>query len=361
MSWNGNNGGDNNPWGSGGGGRRPSGGGNQPPNIDDVIKKSQEQLKQAMPGGAGGISLIVIVAIGLWLLSGFYKVETNEQGVVLRFGEYVHTTSPGLHWHMPYPIETVFKPDVTAERQVLIGSTVPNTRRRGRSRASFSPDESLMLTGDENIIDIKFSVVWRIRTAENYLFKLSDPEQTVREVAQSAMREIVGKNNVQDLFTVARERVQRETLELVQNTLDLYEAGIEVVRVQISESDPPDQVVEAFRDVQRAKSDSEKFQNEAEAYRNTRVNAARGQASQMIQGAKAYDASVRAKAEGEAERFLSILREYRKEPDITRQRIYLETMEEILKGMDKTIVGTGKNGTGVVPYLPLNELKKGGK
>ena len=356
MSWQNNDGGDNkNPWGN-----RPGGGGGQPPNIDEMIKKGQEQLKQAMPGGFAGFGVIALVIVALWMLTGFYRVETDEKGVVLRFGKYQETTMPGLHWHMPFPVETVYTPNVTQERQIDIGLvTTNNNRRRGRQTIG-DEDESLMLTVDKNIVDIKFSVVWRIREADKYLFKLKDPAETVADVAKAAMRRVVAKNKIEDIITTARDRIQREVLIGVQEALDLYDSGIDVRRIQISESTPPAQVVESFRDVDRAKSDRERFQNEAESYKNSVIPEANGTASQMVQEAEAYRAQVSARSDGEAARFLSVYNEYAKAKDVTRKRIYLETMEEIMSGMDKIIIQGGKDGNGVVSYLPLDQLKKKG-
>ncbi|WND02823.1 FtsH protease activity modulator HflK [Temperatibacter marinus] len=356
MSWNGNNGGGNNPWGNGGG--RGPGGGNQPPNIDEVIKKGQEQLKQALPGGFGSIGLILLVILGLWLASGYYSVKPDEQGVVLRFGQYIKTTGEGPHWHLPYPVESVIKVNVTQERSNQIGSDSNNGTRNQRYSRGSSLDSSLMLTGDNSIVDVKFSVVWNIREADKFLFNLKNPEQAVADVSKSAMREVVGQNKIEDIITRLRDSIERQVQTKVQETLDGYASGISIRRVQISASNPPDEVVEAFRDVQRATADRERAVNLADAYKNEIIPQANGEASQLTQQAEAYKAEVKARADGEAARFLSVYNEYVKAKNVTRKRIYLETMEEILAGMDKIIVEGGKNGSGVVPYLPLNELKK---
>ena len=355
MPWqnNGDKGDRQNPWG--GGQRGGGGGGGEPPHIDEYIKKGQDQLKAALPGGKGGISLVLSLLAGLWLASGIYSVEPNEQAVVLQFGKWTESTSSGLHWHLPYPIETVEVRGVTDEKTVEIGSFSQNTRR-GRQTIS-SRDESLMLTGDENIVDIKFNVVFRIKDLGQYLFNLSNPEQTVKVVSESVMREIVGKNNITPIITTARDRIQREALAQIQNTIDSYETGISILRVQIIESEAPDEVKDAFLDVQRAEADQQRLQNEADAYKNKIVPEARGGAVQMVQQAEAYRAQTVARAQGEAARFTSVYNEYVQAKDVTRQRMYLETMEKIMADMDKIILD-GNGAGGVVPYLPLNELKK---
>ncbi|GHF30737.1 protease modulator HflK [Kordiimonas sediminis] len=343
MPWqnNGGNGDRPNPWGGGG-----SGGRNEPPQFDDFIKKGQDQLKSAMPGGAGGVVLIVLVMIALWLASGLYRVETNEQGVVMRFGKYVDSTAPGLHWHLPYPIETVEVRGVTDEQTIEIGV-------RGASNRS----ESLMLTSDENIVDVRFNVVWRIADLGNYLFNLADPQQTVKSVAESVMRELVGKERITPIITTARGTLQSDALLEMQNILDTYESGITVLRVQIIESEAPDEVKDAFLDVQRAEADQQRLMNEAEQYRNRIIPEAKGRAQQLVNQAEAYKAEVVARATGESARFLSVYEQYVAAKDVTRKRLYLETMEEILAGMDKIVID-GDAGSGVVPYLPLDQLTK---
>lgn len=352
MPWK-NNGDDNNqnPWGSGGG---KGGGGGEPPNIDDIIKKSQEQLRDAMPGGKKGFGLMGLAALIVWVWTGVYSVEPNEQAVVMRFGKWIESTGPGLHWHLPYPIESAEVRGVTNEVQVEIGSRT-QTSRNGTRRTIQALDESLMLTGDENIVDIKFNVVWRIKDLGQYLFKLSDPDGTVKAVAESVMREMVGQKEITPIITTARLQLEQESLSLIQDTLDNYEAGIDIVRVQIIESEAPEQVKDSFLDVQRAEADQQTLINQAEAYRNKAVPEARGAAEQLIQEARGYQAITVADAEGKAARFTSVYDEYKLAKEVTKKRIYLETMEGILQGMDKTIIDSS---AGVVPYLPLNELNK---
>ncbi|PCI59711.1 MAG: FtsH protease activity modulator HflK [Kordiimonadales bacterium] len=361
MPWqnNGNGNGDKkNPWGSGGPkrGGGSNGGGGEPPHIDDIIKKGQEQLQQFLPGGGKGIALIVLVAIIGWIGSGVYRVEPNEQGVVLRFGERTELTTPGLHWHMPYPVETVEVRGVTDEKTISIGSRQTVSRRSGRVSVA-SLDESLMLTQDENIVDVRFNVVWRIKDLGDYLFRLQDPDGTIKSVAESVMREHVGKNRITPIITTGRGGLEEQSLIDIQRTLDAYGAGITILRVQIIESEAPAEVKDAFLDVQRAEADQQKSRNVAAKYANEEIPKAEGQAAVLLQGAEAYRAQTVNRAEGEAARFLSVYNEYAKAKDVTRKRIYLETMEEILAGMDKIILDSNA-GSGVVPYLPLNELGK---
>lgn len=351
MPWQNNGDGDGpkNPWGNGqrGGGGR----GGKEPNIDEVIRKGQEKLKNALPGGKGGVWLLVLVVLALWMASGFYRVEPNEEGVVLRFGERTIPSKPGLHWHLPYPIETVEVRGVTNEETISIGLRGASQRRAG------GLDESLMLTEDENIVDVRFNVVWQIKDLGNFLFKLRDPEGTIKAVSESVMREIVGKNQIVPIITTARERIQQQALLQIAETLDSYESGVKVLRVQIIESEAPEAVKDAFLDVQRAEADQQRSRNEADRYANEVIPRAQGEAERMLQQAEAYRAQTVARAEGEAARFTSVYNEYVSAKDVTKKRIYLETMEQILSGMDKIILDSD-GGSGVVPYLPLNELNK---
>ncbi|NVJ71060.1 MAG: FtsH protease activity modulator HflK [Alphaproteobacteria bacterium] len=353
MPWQNNGDGERpNPWGNGP--RR--GGGGEPPNFDEYIRKGQDQLRKALPGGKGGPIVILLVVILLWLGSGIYRVEPNEQAVVLRFGKWTESTTPGLHWHLPYPVETVEVRGVTDENQISIGSRVQESRRTGRQ--SFARlDESLMLTQDENIVDVRFNVVWRIKDLGNYLFRLQDPDGTIKSVAESAMREMIGQNKITPIITTARGQIEQSTKELIQMTLDDYQAGVDVLRVQIIESEAPAEVKDAFLDVQRAEADQQRFQNEATKYRNEVIPQAEGKAEQMTQQAEAYRAQTVARAQGEAARFMSVYNEYVLAKDVTKKRIYLETMEEILSGMDKIILD-GEAGKGAVPYLSLDQLNK---
>jgi len=349
--WQGGGGGNRGPWGQG-----PSG--QQPPNLEDIIKKGQEKLKDSLPGGGGGklgFFVIIMVALVGWLASGFYKVETNQQGVVLRFGEKVAITQPGLNYHLPFPIETVLTPNVTKVNSIEIGFR----QTRSGAQTPFTA-ESLMLTGDENIINIGFTVLWRIRDASDFLFNVADQETTIRAAAESAMREVVGRTELTIAITEGRLAIENDVQSKLQKVVDVYGLGVEISEVKLQDSEPPAQVIDAFRDVQAAVADKERAQNEALSYANDIVPRARGQAEMMRQEAEGYKQRVIAEAEGEASRFVSIYDEYKKAPGVTRQRIYLETMQEVLKGKNKVIIDSNGTGQGVVPYLPLNELNKKG-
>ncbi len=351
MPWQDNPGGGRNPWGQG------SGGGPQPPNLDDLIRKGQEQLRGAFPGGFGGKGLFIIIALIVagWLATGFYRVDQNEQGVVLRFGKWVETTGPGLHYHLPAPIETVLTPKVTAINRVDIGFAGEGPNSRTPRSAAFSRERS-MLTGDENIAELEYSVFWKIRDAGKFLFNIQYQELTIKAVAESVMREIIGQTDLQSALTEGRATIEQKALEKIQAVLDSYGAGVYISEVKLSEVDPPSSVVDAFRDVQAAQADKERLQNEAQAYQNDIIPRARGQAAKLLQDAKAYQQQVIADAQGQASRFLAVYNAYKQAKDVTRERIYLETMEKVLKGMNKIIVDD-KAGSGVVPYLPLPELK----
>ena len=363
MPWNNQGGGggwqgpgDNNgggPWGSGpnrGGG----GGGGKPPDLEDLIRKAQEKGKRFMPGGFGGgrgILLIVAVLIVVWLLSGFYRVLPDEQGVELVFGKWTTTTQPGLNYNWPTPIGTVFTPKVTRIERTEVGFRGDSNREQ--------PDESLMLTGDENIIDVQFSVFWRINDAGQYLFNVRNPVDIVKDVSESAMRQVIGQTALASALAEGRGRVEEETLALIQQILDEYGAGVEIRQVELQKVDPPAAVIDAFRDVQAARADQERFINEAQAYQNSIVPVARGEAQKIIQQAEAYKQEVTNNAEGTASRFLAVYNEYKLSKDVTQRRIYLETMEEILRNMNKMIIDDGAIGTqGVVPYLPLDQLQR---
>jgi len=361
---------DNNqgPWGrppsgggSGGGNRGSGGGGNGPqkPDIDEMLRRSQEKLKKMFPddGSSNGkaFSLVVIVIALIWVASGIYFVKADEKGVVMRFGAYDRTTESGLNYHLPYPIESVVTPRVTAINRVEVGFHSGVTRSSRSGEASI-PEEGLMLTGDENIIDVNFEVQWKIRDAADFLFNVRNPEETVKAIAESAMREVIGKTQITTVLAEGKLQVGIGAKKLLQETLDSYKAGIEVITVNLLKADPPAQVIGAFRDVQTARADLETSRNQAEAYRNDILPKARGHAQQMILEAEGYKQEVIARAEGEASRFLAIYNEFRQARDVTKKRIYLETMEEILQGMNKIII-EGKNSQGVLPYLPLPELK----
>lgn len=361
MAW-----GDNNqdPWGGSPWGK-PSGGdqgGSRPPqksDLEEQLKRAQDQLRAMfMNGGDGkrGFALIVLAVFVLWLASGIYLVKSDEQGVVLRFGQYHRTTAPGLNYHFPYPFESVLTPRVTVINRVEIGKRPNDDRGRGQSYGN-NLDERLMLTGDENIVDINFEVQWQIRSAADYLFNVRDPEMTVKTMAESAMREVIGHTPIAVALAEGKLEIAEETKKLLQDTLDEYKAGIDIISVNLLDTDPPSQVIDAFRDVQTARADLETARNQAEAYRNDILPRARGDAQKLILDAEGYKQEVIARAQGEASRFSAIYNEYKVAKDVTQRRMYLETMEDIMAGMDKIIVG-GKGSQNVLPYLPLNEMKK---
>jgi len=350
------------PWGSPPGGGNGSGKGPRPPDIDAIIRDIQNKINKFLPGGSklGGkpIGLILIILLFVWLASGLYRVGPDEQGVVLRFGKFIKTTQPGLHYHIPLPVETVLTPKVTKVNRIDIGF-------RSERDSGFSsgggvadvPQESLMLTGDENIVNIDFSVFWVIKDAGKFLFEIQDPEGTVKAAAETAMREVIAKSKIQPVLTEGRAQIEIETQEIIQSILDEYNSGIQITQVQTQKADPPDQVIDAFRDVQAARADMERSKNEAEAYANDVIPRARGEAAKIMQAAEAYKQKVVASAEGEASRFISIFNEYDKAKEVTQERMYLETMEKVLSDIEKVIIE--KNvGSGVVPYLPLPELGK---
>jgi len=354
MPWtnppNGNNG-SRGPWGKGGGPR--------PPDLPDLIRRGQDRLRGFFPGGgfsAGGFLILLLAAAVVWLLSGIYVVSPDEQGVVLRFGKFTATTPPGINYHLPWPVETVLTPKVTRENQINIGY---RTSSDETDQPGDVPEESLMLTGDENIVDVNFTVFWVIKDAGAYLFNVENPQGAIKAVAESAMREIVGQNQIEPILTQDRGPVQDAVRELMQKTLDSYGAGVTITRVQMQKVDPPEQVLDAYRDVQAARADQETMRNQAEAYANKIIPEARGRAAKIVQDAEAYKQQAIAEASGEANRFLSVYDAYRKSPDVTRKRIYLETVSQILGEMNKVIIDEGA-GKGVVPYLPLPGLQPNG-
>ena len=350
----GNNGGNNggNPWG--GGPQRPSSGRPNPPDFDKVINDLKNNFGGKMPGGGSSrrfILLGLIILMGLWAATGFYRVNPQQQGVVLRFGEWIRTTGPGLHYHLPFPIEQVLTPDVTRDNRLEIGfRDVAGSSATRRDIA----DESLMITGDENIVDIDFVVFWRISDAGEYLFNLADPDETIKVAAEAVMREIIGQTAIQTALTEGRQNVQFAVREKLQELLDDYRAGVRVREVQLLAVDPPSDVIDAFNDVQRARQDRDRLKNQAEAFRNDIVPRARGQAAQLIAEAEAYREEVMNRAKGDASRFDQVFSAYEANKDVTRERIYIETIEEVFGNIEKIIID--EDGQSVVPYLPLKEL-----
>ncbi len=364
MPWSNQGGG---PWGSGGSkgpwGSGPQSSGPKPPDLEDLLRRSQDKLRSVLPGGSmggRGFALIALGAIALWGVSGFFRVEPDEVGVVLRFGKEVRQVQPGLNYHLPFPVETVLTPKALQVRKIDVGMRIVDDLRRGTTVRDV-PEESLMLTGDENIVDVDFSVLWRIKTngVGQYLFNIQAPEGTVKAVAESAMREVIGRSEIQAVLTQARQATELAVQELMQKTLDQYNAGVLIVQVQMQKVDPPQQVIDSFRDVQAARADLERAQNEAQTYANRVVPEARGRVAQILQAADAYKSQTVAEATGQTSRYMNIYDEYKKAPEVTRKRMYLETMERVLGGTDKIILDSSSHsGSGVVPYLPLNELSR---
>jgi membrane protease subunit HflK len=362
--WGGSGGGGGGPWGNGpqrGGG----GGGGNPPDLEELLKRSQNTLKSVLPGGGNlgfkGILLAIVVVIGIWFANGFYRVEQGQVGVELVLGDITDQTAPGLNYNWPYPLGSVFTPEVLRIREITVG--LRETVRGSRVTAQDVVEESLMLTGDENIVDVDFKVQWRIRNTpqgvSDYLFNIQDPEATVKAVAESAMREVVGESNIDSILGENRLPIQQAVRTLMQGALDTYGAGVEVTEVQMQKVDPPQQVIESFRDVQAARADQERIQNEAQTYANRIVPEARGEAARVLEAANAYRDQTIAEANGQAQRFTKVLQEYRKAPNVTRERLYLETLEKVLGANNKIIIDDNVGGAGgIVPYLPLDQLNK---
>lgn len=323
--------------------------------LGDRFKKFQN-----MNFGGGGAKWVVLVAVLLWLASGIYLVQPDEVGVVKRFGAFNRITSPGPHYHLPFPIESALTPKVTEIRRLEIGFRSATregglfTAGGGVSSARSVPGESLMLTGDENIVNVQFIVQYQIREPVDFLFNIDRQSETVKSAAEAAMREVVGKNTIDAVLTTEKQAVQQSTRELLQDVLDSYNAGIRVVAVQLQDVYPPDEVIESFKDVASAREDRMRFINEADAYRNDLIPRARGQAAAVINEAQAYKESRVLRSQGDSARFASILEEYQKARDITRRRLYLETMEEVLSNpeMEKIIL-PDQTASRTLPYLPL--------
>ncbi len=351
-------GGGRGPWGQG---PRGGGGGPQPPDLEELLRRGQERFRRMLPGGGlggRGALLAVLVALAVWSFSGFYRVAPDEQGVELRFGRWSRTTQPGLNYHLPWPVEAAVTPKVTRINREEVGfRSAPEgfTRQRGQPDVA---EESLMLTGDENIVDIDFEVQWLIKDAGQFLFNIENPPVTIKAVAESAMREVIGKNLIQRILTEGRQPIELATQQLMQTILDGYKAGVLITLVNLQKVDPPAAVIDAFRDVQSGQADRERAQNEAEAYRNDVIPRARGEAQRIVQQAEAYKQEVIANAQGDASRFLAVYNEFKLAREVTTRRMYLETMEKLLRGMNKIVIDSSQGGQGVVPYLPLPELQK---
>jgi membrane protease subunit HflK len=350
---------DNNPWESGG--NNPWGGGSSGnKDLEDSIKKAKEKFGKFKIGGPRNISILIIVALIIWLATGFYRVEPDEQGIELLFGKWNQvTTEPGLHYFFPTPFGKTMTPKVESIRKINVGY-------RSASELGFSSnssdrnvlEESLMLTGDQNIVDVNFTVLYKIKDAGKFLFKLRNPETTVKDMSESVMREIVGQRDLEFLLTGGRQEVEQVVRSDLQDILDEYESGILVQSIQLQSVNPPALVIDAFDEVQRARQDKEKLVNEANSYMNKIVPNARGDAAKLVQEATAYKEQVIKQAEGVAQNFIDVYNSYKETKYVTRQRIYLETLTEVLEGPNKIILDSTGEGQGVVPYLPINELIK---
>jgi membrane protease subunit HflK len=363
MPWSneGGNGGSWKPSGPGPWGPKPGG---TPPDFEEFLKRGQEKIKQWMPGsgGVGGRSVLALALVGtiIWLLSGVYTVGPNEVGLNKIFGRYIGKTGPGLHYNFPLPVGSIEKLQVTDRNTTNIGFAFRQDARELNAQVQLDlPEESLMLTGDENIADVKFVVIWQIDPVrpEDYAFNISNQRDTVKAVAESAMREVIGRGQIQRILTAERQVIETDVQELMQKVLNGYKSGILVLQVQLQSVDPPEQVIAAFKDVTAAQQDQNRLRNEAEAYANRVVPEARGKAAAIVQEAEGYKLQTVAEATGQVSRFNQIYEQYKKAPEVTRERLYLETMERVLGGMDKIILDqSGGQGQGVVPYLPLAPL-----
>jgi membrane protease subunit HflK len=365
-----NNGGPS-PWGN----PRPGGpwgappppgppGSGRGPDLDDLIRQAQNSLRRVLPAGAGGGGRGLLALGGLlllvWLASGIYRVQPDEEGVVLRFGAYHRRAAPGLNYHWPWPIETALTPRVTTQNLLNIGFRSSDSTPVRTARTQDVPEESLMLTGDENIVDVDFVVRWQISPGPdgtaNFLFNTRNPEATIRSAAESVMREVIGRTPIEAVLTQARAQIETQVMQGTQAILDQYRAGVLIRQVQLPGGQPPAAVAEAFRDVQRASADADRAKNEAQAYRNDIIPRARGEAERIVQEAQGFRDSQEARARGEAQRFIAVLDGYRQAQDVTMRRIYLETMEEILRRNPKVVIDDRVQG--LVPFLQLNEQNR---
>jgi membrane protease subunit HflK len=356
---------NNDPWGQPGGPWGQGSGGGQPPDLEEILRRSQEGLKQILPTGfgGGGLAILVLLTLLAWLVSGFYTVGPNEIGLNLIFGKYRGKTQAGLNYNLPAPVGSVIKLAVTDRNATDVGFREEAIAVEGRRRGPQSPrlgpeapEESLMLTGDENIADIKFRVIWQIDPSkpEDYAFNVANPQTTVKAVAESAMREIVGQSQIQKILTADRKLIEPACQALMQKVLDDYHSGVLVLQVLLLSVDPPQQVIAAFRDVTAAQQDLQRLGNEAEAYANRVVPEARGASARILQEAEAYREQTVAEARGQAARFDQIYAQYKNAPSLTRQRLYIETMERVLGGAEKVIIDDpAKGGASVAPFVPL--------
>ncbi len=327
-----------------GGGKGPT-----PPDLDQFVEKLRN-FRSRLPGG----TILVVLGLAVWILSGIYIVAPDEVGVVKRFGQMAYTTDSGPHYHFPYPIETVLRPKVTQVRRLEVGFRTISQGQPAKYQSV--PQESLMLTGDENIVDVQFIVQYKVKDAPEFLFNVADPDKTVRDASEASMRQVVGKNKIDETLTTGKFRIQQDTKDLLQETLDLYKAGISVTAVQMQDVHPPQAVIDAFKDVASAKEDKNKFINDAQGYQNDILPKAQGRAAEIVNQALAYSETVINKSKGDASRFTQILAEYNKAKDVTEKRLYIETFEDVLRNSSKVIVGE-QVGRQLLPLLPLG--KKG--
>lgn len=345
--------GGRNPWGM-----QQGGGSEPPPDLDDMLRRAQDNLRQVFPGGVGGggaVTLALAALAGLWLASGFYIVLPGQSGVIQRFGAWHRTQAEeGLGYRIPWPVDTITKVNTTEMRRMEIGfSDVSGTGAGKRD----IPEESLMLTADANIVNLHMVVLWNVKSAEDFAFNIQDPENTIKKVAESAIREVVGQTRMFPIITEAREEVARRARDIMAASLDTYKSGVNISQVLIQQAEVHPDVQDAFQDVQSARQDAIDVQNRALAYRQDILPKARGEAIKIGQDAEGYSQSVIARAEGDAQRFKSVYESYAKAKDVTKSRIYIETIEQVMKNAQKIIVDDQAGGSGVVPYLPLNELK----
>ncbi len=332
--------GNQNNWG-GGGNRGP--GSNLPPDLDELIRRGKDSLKNAIPGGGGRSSWLVPLALAaaFVVFNSIYQIQPDEQGVVMRFGRFDRIADPGLHFAL-WPVESMDKPKVGSVRQIDIGA---------------ENNEATMLTSDKNIISVPFSVFWQISDAKQYLYDIADPEELIRTVSQSAMREVVGQTKAQPLLTNGKDLVASDVMQITQRLLNEYKSGVTVTQINLGDVQPPAEVRDAFAEVVRAGQNQQQLINEAELYKNKQSRLAEGEAAKLVEDANAYKSSVVADAQGEAARFVSVYDQYKNAKDVTRERMYLETMEQVLGRTNKVIIESGKNGPGVVPYMALPDIK----
>jgi modulator of FtsH protease HflK len=355
MPWNKDDeGGGQGPWGQGpkdkprnqnnwGGGGNRGPGSNLPPDLDELVRRGKDSLKNALPGGGGrGTWIVPLVLAGLFMaFNSVYQVQPDERGVVMRLGKYHRTADPGLHFAL-WPFERMERPKTGSVRQINIGN---------------ESTEAAMLTSDKNIINVPFSVFWRISAPKSFLYNVADPERVIRNISQSAMREVVGQTKAQPLLTTGKDLVAAQVMEITQKLLDQYDAGVTVTAVNLGDVQPPAEVANAFAEVVRAGQNQQQLINEAEQYKNQRVRLAEGEAAKLVEDANGYKASVVADAEGQASRFLAVFEQYKNAKDVTRERLFLEMMEQVMANTNKIVIEGGKDGSGVVPYLPLPEVK----